>query len=168
MVRWVLKKWPIMIEDDRVREVALVRPPKVDRSDYRSRWWPRYVGKHAGHGVKFEELFSASHWYGFLVGGSFFATSWAARYLLQGINFAGKDWVVALLAGLIICPLFPVLLRERRREAKERLRVGYLRACQCPCCDYDLTGQVADADGCRVCPECGAAWKVAKPVESTN
>ena len=32
----------------------------------------------------------------------------------------------------------------------------------CPSCGYTLDGLTPEADGCRVCPECGAAWKVAE------
>lgn len=30
----------------------------------------------------------------------------------------------------------------------------------CLACVYDLTGVPPDSDGCTVCPECGAAWKL--------
>lgn len=31
----------------------------------------------------------------------------------------------------------------------------------CLACTYDLTGLSAEADGCTVCPECAAAWRLA-------
>ena len=31
---------------------------------------------------------------------------------------------------------------------------------RCPCCTYRLPGIIAESDGCTVCPECGAAWKL--------
>jgi hypothetical protein len=31
----------------------------------------------------------------------------------------------------------------------------------CPGCDYTLAGAVPEADGCSLCPECGAAWNLA-------
>ena len=40
-----------------------------------------------------------------------------------------------------------------RRLADRRAIAG-----QCPCCGYDLTGLAPASDGCRVCPECAAAW----------
>lgn len=30
---------------------------------------------------------------------------------------------------------------------------------ECGCCGYDLRGTEAEPDGCRVCAECGAAWR---------
>ena len=35
-----------------------------------------------------------------------------------------------------------------------------LKAHACPSCGYDMTGLVDDPDGYRVCPECGAAWRI--------
>lgn len=31
---------------------------------------------------------------------------------------------------------------------------------RCPSCDYDLAHLPPEADGCTVCPECGAAWRL--------
>jgi len=32
--------------------------------------------------------------------------------------------------------------------------------CQCRACTFSLAGLVPEPDGCTVCPECGAAWKL--------
>jgi hypothetical protein len=33
----------------------------------------------------------------------------------------------------------------------------------CPSCGYDLRGTAADpVDGCTICPECGAAWRLGR------
>ena len=37
---------------------------------------------------------------------------------------------------------------KRRSEARE-----------CPCCGYGFAGIAPEADGARICPECGAAWR---------
>ncbi len=37
---------------------------------------------------------------------------------------------------------------------------AFLADKRCPACTYDLDGAAAGADGCTVCPECGAAWRV--------
>ena len=31
---------------------------------------------------------------------------------------------------------------------------------ECPVCRYDLAGLTPESDGCTICPECGAAWRV--------
>lgn len=39
----------------------------------------------------------------------------------------------------------------------------------CAACTHSLTGVSTDSDGCVVCPECGAAWRVsALDVQSSN
>lgn len=37
---------------------------------------------------------------------------------------------------------------------------GLLAEGRCATCGYDIRGCRAEADGCTVCPECGAAWRV--------
>jgi hypothetical protein len=44
----------------------------------------------------------------------------------------------------------------RRAAVRRILGLGL-----CAGCAYELSGAPAGADGCRVCPECGAAWRVA-------
>lgn len=36
----------------------------------------------------------------------------------------------------------------------------FLKERVCPCCHYRLHALLPDPDGCTVCPECGAAWKL--------
>ena len=43
-----------------------------------------------------------------------------------------------------------------------RVAVLFRDACMCMVCGYDLVGACPDDDGCIVCPECGAAWHVAR------
>jgi predicted Zn-ribbon and HTH transcriptional regulator len=44
-------------------------------------------------------------------------------------------------------------------EAREAVRAGWIEAGRCPTCGYDLQDVRIDSDGCRVCPECGGAWR---------
>lgn len=65
-----------------------------------------------------------------------------------------------VLAGVptgAVTPLVIVLIA--RRTAGRRLARWYVRAGYCASCAYDLTATPAEADGCRVCPECGSAWR---------
>jgi hypothetical protein len=41
-------------------------------------------------------------------------------------------------------------------------RHGARRAAICAACGYDLHGLTPEPDGCTVCPECGAAWRLAE------
>lgn len=52
-----------------------------------------------------------------------------------------------------------------RRIAAARIARGYTRAGYCAGCAYDLAATPAAADGCRVCPECGAAWAIRQEQE---
>ncbi len=91
-----------------------------------------------------------------------------------GVFCAGLLWFGAL-AGLggeigravVLLAFVPFLLAvglawrqqlraELRKLEAERLRLPAI----CPSCRYDLAGLPADPDGCLVCAECGAAWKL--------
>lgn len=38
----------------------------------------------------------------------------------------------------------------------------------CPVCTYNLRGLECEADGCTVCPECGAAWRLPDELPSDD
>jgi hypothetical protein len=50
----------------------------------------------------------------------------------------------------------PLPFRDFSREIQEEL----LKMRRCASCAFDLSGAPEDANGCRECPECGAAWKL--------
>ncbi len=54
----------------------------------------------------------------------------------------------------------PIGVKSRRHDAQatcfKRLLMGL-----CGACEFDLDGVTEQADGCKVCSECGAAWKMA-------
>jgi hypothetical protein len=50
----------------------------------------------------------------------------------------------------------------RRELAKLEGEVGALRTEYCIGCGYRLMGLQVGADGCTMCPECGAAWRLAE------
>ena len=68
-------------------------------------------------------------------------------------------WVRAL--GIVPGALLPAVMTLflARRVSTERIAEIYQRAGLCASCGYDLTEVEAEGDGCRVCPECGAAWR---------
>ncbi|GJM18987.1 MAG: hypothetical protein DHS20C14_12000 [Phycisphaeraceae bacterium] len=61
-------------------------------------------------------------------------------------------WAVFGLSGLFFV-VFAMVPTRSLRGVTRRLGV-------CWSCGYDLKGLPAAADGCVVCPECGAAWRV--------
>ncbi len=94
-------------------------------------------------------------------------------YLAATVVAGAAVFVVAALA-----PGVPLLIRRvllfvaalavgcigvgylQRRLFLKRFAGRLLRAGLCACCDYNLEGVLPESDGCRVCPECGAAWKL--------
>lgn len=107
----------------------------------------------------------------------------------------GRDWwyipliiiigfVIASLASLIL-PALPrwivvapivvsvVCIAALRARHAVNLRSSayadlFLREGRCPGCAYVLDGVTDEPDGCRVCPECGGAWKRERIGSSTD
>ncbi len=85
----------------------------------------------------------------------------------QGLR-APATWKQAAFIGAFAATLIIVLTGIRwrlgivlRGDAKE-VRAAWLAEGCCAACGYDLSGiaEAREADGCTVCPECGAAWDV--------
>lgn len=69
-------------------------------------------------------------------------------------------WWAQLLAVafMIVLPGAIVFVFARRVGARHIVRV-YRHAGLCASCGYDLADTMPQADGCRLCPECGASWR---------
>jgi hypothetical protein len=169
MVRWVLKKWPIKISDDRGREVTLVGPPKWQRGTEKGWWRPKYIGSHQGRRLEVELRNNASFPYALVPILLFMVAMRASKFAVPVGGWQGE----VMRGGLVLAILLPFglyNLRSHRARAKQDLVRAYLASSRCPSCDYDLSAQPKDTDGCSMCPECGAAWKMASPpadVQST-
>ena len=94
---------------------------------------------------------------GFAVG--FFLVQAAARKIAGAMGVSGviATALIAFAAGIpviyaTIIVLVPRLLRKHIRVARS---VGY-----CASCWYPLRDVRTAMDGCTVCPECGAAWRL--------
>ncbi len=64
-------------------------------------------------------------------------------------------------AALFGGPLWWYVGRRRRH-----IRDAALACTFCPSCLYDLQALTAQADGCTVCSECGAAWRLVAETEA--
>jgi hypothetical protein len=73
----------------------------------------------------------------------------ASRYDAILLLVGGLGSVVAMIVGLWRMVGFS----ERSGQELIRLRL-------CASCGYDLRGSKVEPDGCTVCPECGAAWRL--------
>ena len=63
-------------------------------------------------------------------------------------------WLVLTMVGLW-WSVGPGAGVTQNRLIKEVRQVGL-----CPCCGYELRDLEAAGDGCTVCPECGAGWRM--------
>jgi hypothetical protein len=96
-----------------------------------------------------------------LSGALFFGSSWwpvaktaawlvivavAAELMLRGYGWRGRWWWMGQ--------------RKSAEAWTGRVRASFLAERRCPSCSYPLGELVEEGDGCTVCPECGAAWKV--------
>lgn len=74
---------------------------------------------------------------------------------------AAWGWVPGVfLLGLLI---YAGALATRVREIAMQERIARRRGV-CAACGYSIAEIEPQQDGCAVCPECGAAWKVMEPV----
>jgi len=66
--------------------------------------------------------------------------------------------------GWLLLPAGCVAMWAAMRSVRPWLARRAIRACvrfgHCSACAYEIRGLPAAPDGCTVCPECGAAWRV--------
>ncbi len=85
---------------------------------------------------------------------------------LSLLVFAAMTWVslgtggTALVVTAALCWIGWSLTLGRAKALRERARLASLPPV-CLACMADLTGVGPEPDGCTVCPECGAAWRLA-------
>src|SRR5690606_24881404 len=82
------------------------------------------------------------------------------RYRESGGSTALEIILVSVTIGLGVSVLVIAFLGIIRPYWRGRAIVGAHRLGACACCGYDLRKGVPDLDGCTVCPECGAAWRL--------
>lgn len=75
---------------------------------------------------------------------------------------SGVDLVqtVGLLAAVLIVPMV-IIWSAARVRGSTRIAAELLTAGYCPQCGYGIRGVRPERDGCSVCPECSAAWRIA-------
>jgi hypothetical protein len=72
--------------------------------------------------------------------------------------FQSKD--LAALAAVFMLPILKGMDIIDRRQFHARYQQVAELPPACLACLYELSGCPTDADGCTVCPECGAAWRL--------
>lgn len=66
-----------------------------------------------------------------------------------------------VVAGLYVAWAFWRRRVLQRRGLAQHHAQAWLARGRCPGCGYSLRGLQPAGDGCRVCPECGGAWRIA-------
>ncbi len=62
--------------------------------------------------------------------------------------------ILGMIAGIVLLAITLVRAMRKSLHASAWLALGL-----CPGCAYRISDIQAESDGCRVCPECGAAWQ---------
>lgn len=79
---------------------------------------------------------------------------------INGLTFSADDAGGLLFGWLFHGSLFGLFLNRYVWKNPQRAVLAMTRAGVCASCGYLLSGCEAEADGCTVCPECGAAWRL--------
>ncbi len=82
----------------------------------------------------------------------------ALPFALFGLGIIPRWLFMAAMLPLSVVE-FIVAVRIGRRAQAGRIARRLAARDRCGSCAHDLTGLRRDADGCRCCPECGAAWQ---------
>lgn len=92
--------------------------------------------------------------FGLLAGSGAFLSRWLGASL--------PAWVVPGVMSAGMLGYFGYRNRRAVRRIAPAIIDTYLFEGRCPGCGYVLDGSQTESDDCRVCPECGAAWKAAR------
>jgi hypothetical protein len=136
------------IRDDRGKETELSRQAATWRKSPRIVWRPRHAGELSAKEVTLGLVV--------LIGGPVGLVIGAIGAI--GVGAASGRWggPVGLLAAVV---WVVVVSRLFRRRLNRMARGQALAQEECPACGYGLKGIPRQEDQCRVCPECGAAWR---------
>lgn len=122
----------------------------------RANWksWNKLDRESARNAAAYKQARKFGGVYGAFVGcvivlGGVFANLTGISSLLEWIFVYSAVILIALMASRFQFKPMLAWLAERRLERAE-----------CAACTFPLDGLSAEADGCTVCPECGAAWKL--------
>jgi hypothetical protein len=74
---------------------------------------------------------------------------WILEWSLVGVPIVGMSIVIPVFIACVM------LDGSHRLVVEELLERGI-----CGACRYDLDGALIEEDGCVLCPECGAAWRI--------
>lgn len=156
----LVPRWPVMVTDARGKQVKLV--------GYEAANWPQAERAAMTRRVQEGATLSAAP-KGRLAGaaaavvGSIVVFAMLpALWAFQLVKVVGLVWVLvtAIPFGIVVgLAQTSVFLNVSRWVLAQRTAEVISSARRCASCGYPL-GAAAEEDGCVVCPECGAAWRV--------
>jgi hypothetical protein len=84
-----------------------------------------------------------------------------ALFLFRGPS--SRSTVELLGSGGLVLGLAVSLWYKARRGDEADMHAALLDAGRCPSCAYPIADRPLEPDGCRLCHECGAAWRIPVP-----
>ncbi|MFI4915374.1 MAG: hypothetical protein ACIAS6_02565 [Phycisphaerales bacterium JB060] len=97
--------------------------------------------------------------------GIIFAVAFPVLFLvLPDVPYLASLGIAAVFGAVVGLAMRPFVL-PRTIEA---LRTGWLAQGRCPACGTVIADVEPEEDNCRVCPECGSAWKMDEKTARTR
>lgn len=88
-------------------------------------------------------------------------------FLILGLaRVLNVPWPIGFVLAVVLMPVGLAMLVLFGFTARPYIETSYdamLAIGRCINCGYDISGMSPDPDGCTVCPECGAAWRLPAP-----
>lgn len=145
----------VSIHDDRGRRVPLVSyelPLGKDSRAARLRAAAAVPRESPTRGEVVRSLIA-----GFFILPAMLGAALAPAYV--AFNWSWPWWGQLLAVALVIVLPGAIIFVFARRLGARRIACVYRHAGLCASCGYDLADTTPQADGCRLCPECGASWR---------
>jgi hypothetical protein len=137
----------------------------------------------SGRGGGSPSSIAGTVWGVLLLGGAAVALSSAVIWIVWGVAGAlapnlglrgrlGQLAVLFGISGMVLAAMFAVRVQraarsrkrardgERSKSDEHGIRVLVGRSGVCYCCDHELKPLPREPDGCVICTECGAAWRI--------
>ena len=83
---------------------------------------------------------------------------WGSRNSLVGASWLHAGATILMFFAAVAAAVFAS--KRAVKAAGQRAVAELMKAEICPGCGYSLRGLKPEGDGCTVCPECSAAWRL--------
>lgn len=78
--------------------------------------------------------------------------------IAAGRLFGAPWWSMLVAHGVFLVAWSVFITAVMSKSTVRQVIIAHRKANYCASCGYHLLDVPAEADGCTVCPECGAAW----------